>query len=354
MRNNAASPHGNRRVTEERRPIAVLVDREGLGDVMLKTPFLRALRRAFPDNEVWWIATHQTSMADELRPMFAREVARVIPHAALDGPTRPLLRRLAAFPAFERVFDSRTKVSTVAAARLGLKHRGFHACLPGYILCDGRPLAGRRRPRHIAARMLSLIECATGRPADAAGQLEATLPAQALAARRLPEGPTYVGVAPGSRQADKNWPLERYCEVATRLIAAGLTPVFLLGPMEGDVGARIAAGAPGALILQADADAPPGQALDLLIAEGQRFAALLANDNGVGHLLGAAGVPVVSLFGPTDPARWAPVAPANRIVRARAFGGESRMDAIPPDAVVEAVLSLLALPAPAAQSPPAM
>ena len=45
-------------VATDRSPIAVLVDREGLGDVMLKTPFLRALRRAFPEHPVWWIATH--------------------------------------------------------------------------------------------------------------------------------------------------------------------------------------------------------------------------------------------------------------------------------------------------------
>src|SRR6185312_16287047 len=95
------------------RPIAVLVDREGLGDVMLKAPFLRALRRAFPEREVWWIATHQSSMADECRAMFAGDVAKVITQAGLDGPALPLLRRLKALPPFERVFDSRTKVSTV-------------------------------------------------------------------------------------------------------------------------------------------------------------------------------------------------------------------------------------------------
>src|SRR5580704_1420886 len=125
-------------MTADRPLIAVLVDREGLGDVMLKTPFLRALRRAFPDHPVWWIATHQTSMADDLRPMFQADVARVIPHAALDGSPRPLLQRLHALPPFERVFDSRTKVSTVALARFGLTHRGFYCCLPGYILCGGR------------------------------------------------------------------------------------------------------------------------------------------------------------------------------------------------------------------------
>src|SRR5580704_13944330 len=188
----------------DRRPIAVLVDREGLGDVMLKAPFLRALPHAFPDHEVWWIATHQSSMEDECRPMFERDVARVITHAALDGPTGPLLKRLRALPPFERVFDSRTKIATVALARFGLTHRGFYCCLPGYILCDGRPPAGRRRPRHIAERMLSLIPCATGRPADASGRLEASAASRAAALRRLPPGPRYVGVAPGSRQANKN------------------------------------------------------------------------------------------------------------------------------------------------------
>jgi ADP-heptose:LPS heptosyltransferase len=320
----------------------VLVDREGLGDVMLKAPFLRALRRAFPDHEVWWIATHQSSMEDECRPMFAGDVARVITHAALDGPTGPLLKRLRTLPPFERVFDSRTKISTVALARFGLTHRGFYCCLPGYILCDGRP-TNRRRPRHIAERMLSLIPCATGRPADASGRLEASPESRAMALQRLPAGPTYVGVAPGSRQADKNWPLENYCAAALALLARNVTPVFLLGPQEGDVEARIREAAPGAMVLRADPAASRADGLDLLIAEGQRFAALIANDNGVGHLLGAAGVPVASLFGPTDPARWAPVAPANTILRARDFGGGTAIEAIPVAAAVEAVTAILAI-----------
>jgi ADP-heptose:LPS heptosyltransferase len=319
----------------------VLVDREGLGDVMLKAPFLRALRRAFPRHEVWWIATHQSSMEDECRPMFARDVARVITHAALDGPAGPLLTRLRALPPFERVFDSRTKISTVALARVGLTHRGFYCCLPGYVLCDGHPLS-RRRPRHIAERMLSLIACATGLPADAAGRLEASAQSRAVALERLPDGPTYVGIAPGSRQADKNWPLENYCAAARALLARGVTPVFLLGPQEGDVEARIREAAPGVMVLRADPAASRDDGLDLLIAEGERFSALVANDNGVGHLLGAAGVPVISLFGPTDPARWAPVAPANTILKASDFGGGTAIEAIPVGRVVEAMTAMLA------------
>jgi len=51
-------------------------------------------------------------------------------------------------------------------------------------------------------------------------------------------------------------------------------------------------------------------------------------------------VPVVSLFGPTDPARWTPVAPANRVVRATDFGGDD-MASIPAEAATEAVMEML-------------
>jgi ADP-heptose:LPS heptosyltransferase len=324
-------------VSDAADPIAVLVDREGLGDVMLKRPFLMALRHAFPAHEVWWIATHRSSMADELQPLLGRHVARVITQAALDGPVGPLRQRLRALPRFSRVFDSRTKLSTVAITRFTLRHDGFYCCLPGYLLCDGHP-PSRRRPRHIAARMNSLIAAATGRLADPPAPLEATAGAQAAAARALPAGLTYVGIAPGSRQPSKNWPLKRFCEAARGLMAQGMAPVFLLGPQEGDLEAAIAASAPGAGLLRAT----PAGGLDELIARAQRLTVLLANDNGVGHLAGAAGVPVASLFGPTDPARWAPVAPANAILRAQHFGGTPDMAAIPASAATLAVMRLIA------------
>ena len=309
-----AQEHAFSAADEQPRRIAVLVDREGMGDVILKAPFLRALRRAFPDHEVWWIATHQSSMADNLRQMFAADVAGVITHAALDGAPGPLLRRLRALGPFDRVFDSRTKLSTVALARLGLQHRGFYCCLPGHLLSDGR--SPGPRPRHIAQRMLSMVASATGKAPDASGRLEASAGATDEARRELPDGSSYLAIAPSSRQPDKNWPIERFCAAANALALGGLTPVFLLGPMEFQLRPAIAAAAPSAIILGDEGtDLSPHASLDRLIARGQRCSALLANDNGVGHLLGAAGVPVVSLFGPTDPRRWAPVAPSNEIWR---------------------------------------
>jgi heptosyltransferase-2 len=44
---------------------------------------------------------------------------------------------------------------------------------------------------------------------------------------------------------------------------------------------------------------------------------VVSNDTGVMHVAAAARVPVVSLFGPTDPYQWAPVAPGNRWIKSR-------------------------------------
>ena len=321
-------------------PIAVLTDREGLGDVMLKAPFLRALRRAYPAHDVWWIADHQSDMDGDLRAIVGEGVAKVITHAGLGGPPHRALARMRELPRFAKVFDSRTTWSVVALARFGLRHDAFYCCLGGYILCDGvRP--SWARPRHVAKRMLSLIHCATGRPADAMGRLEASAAAHDAARVSLPEGRVYVGIAPGSRQQVKNWPLANYLEVARALIGEGIAPVFFLGPFEQPARPAVEA-LDGALVLESQPHLSRRDSLDLLIAQGQRLSLLIANDNGVGHLLGAAGAPVVSLFGPTDPAKWAPVAPANAILRARDYSGRDDIAAIPVGKVVEAALAMLA------------
>src|SRR6266536_250607 len=70
------------------RPIAVLVEREGLGDVLLKLPLLRAIARGFPSTPIWWISTHQTDMAGPLRQFMPPELAVVREHARLGKPLR--------------------------------------------------------------------------------------------------------------------------------------------------------------------------------------------------------------------------------------------------------------------------
>ena len=322
--------------------IAVLVDREGLGDALLKIPFLRAVRRAFPGHRIWWIATHQTAMEDDLAPWVAPLLDRVISQAGLTSPDREIIPRLRALPPFDLVFDSRSRGMTVLLARRYLKHRGFYACLPGFLLSDRLPPGRWTRPNGIAARMLTMVEAATGRAADWKGTFDVSAAAQQLAAERLPDGPRYVGLAPGSREVRKNWPLERYTALAIALAAKGYAPAFLIGPQERAWLETLRAVVPQALFPEAEPVDPAlgiGR-LEFAIALGRRLTAIVANDSGVGHLMAAIGTPLVSLFGPSDAKRWAPFGERVIIVRAQDFGGET-MESIPVEAVSDAIDRLL-------------
>src|SRR5262249_37290115 len=201
------------------------------------------------------------------------------------------------------------------------------------------------RPNGIAARMLTMIEAATRRAADWKGTFDVSVPAQRLATARLPDGPRYVGLAPGSREVRKNRPLDRYMVLATALADKGYTPACLIGPQARAWLATLREGVPQALFPEAEPVDPAlgvGR-LEFAIALGRRLAATVANDSGIGHLMAAIGTPLVSLFGPSDAVRWAPFGERVVIVRAQDHGGEA-MEAIPVEPVSDAVESLIKLP----------
>ena len=58
----------------------------------------------------------------------------------------------------------------------------------------------------------------------------------------------------------------------------------------------------------------------------------IGNDSGITHLAAAVGTPVVAIFGPTDPAVWAP-----RGERVAVVGDRGGLEEIEPDEVLEAV-----------------
>jgi ADP-heptose:LPS heptosyltransferase len=63
----------------------------------------------------------------------------------------------------------------------------------------------------------------------------------------------------------------------------------------------------------------------------------VGNDSGISHLAAAWGAPVLALFGPTDPAQWAPVGPRVRVLRA----GDGRMESLELEDVVRAAREML-------------
>jgi ADP-heptose:LPS heptosyltransferase len=138
-------------------------------------------------------------------------------------------------------------------------------------------------------------------PAPDVGWLRALpgrLPAEVLAETR-PLAVLVPGAAP--RRPAKRWPTERFAELARRLDRKGFAVQLAGGAAEADIGAIIAAQAPGVANLIGRTDLPG------LAALGAGAALAVGNDTGPMHLLTAAGAPAVALFSAdSDPALCAP------------------------------------------------
>ena len=131
---------------------------------------------------------------------------------------------------------------------------------------------------------------------------------------------TPIAIHPGSGGPAKCWPSERFAALIECLIGKGYTPIVTFGPADDTVRSRIL---------------PRISNRDVLIVENRplfdmavlyaRCRAMIGNDSGMTHLAAATGIPVIGLFGPTDPAVWGPRGSGNA-VRMLWGGGEIEHD----------------------------
>jgi heptosyltransferase-1 len=149
-------------------------------------------------------------------------------------------------------------------------------------------------------------------------------------------------LTPGAGWEAKRWPAERYGETAQRLRDLGLTSLMNFAPGEEEI-ASTAVRASG------------GEAQGLkcsvgeLIALTRRAALFIGGDTGPMHLAAALQVPVIAIFGPTDPVRNGPFGTPSKVLRSSAsitsYSHRQRTDpglpAITVDEVIAAARELL-------------
>ena len=111
----------------------------------------------------------------------------------------------------------------------------------------------------------------------------------------------FAVIHPFSGSPRKNWPLERYQELA-RALGKRLPVPWCAGPTEP---------------LEAAVRIDDLYELACWLAGARLY---IGNDSGITHLAAAVGTPVVALFGPSDPAIWAPRGPHVRIVATQTPG----------------------------------
>lgn len=313
--------------------VLVHVGLDLVGDGVMKLPFVRALRTAFPQARITWLASQGASaFSGVLAPLVDGLLDEVVQQevTAFARQCRAAKRR------FDVVIDTQRGFATAWRLR-SVPHGRFYSPALSFWLSSTRPRAYRKPPA-LVSQLLDLVELAAGRRVEPAGGLAIPPAYAAQAAALLPDGPRYVGLAPGAGGRHKCWPLDNFVALGEQLARDGLVPVVLLGPAEAEWADIVRTRLPAALLPLQDAAAPD---ILLTVALGTRLAAAVANDAGGGHLLAAAGVPLVSLFGPTPPAKFAPYAQRAAIIRAQSYGSD-QMQAIPLEAVRAAVDGLIA------------
>lgn len=126
-----------------------------------------------------------------------------------------------------------------------------------------------------------------------------------------------IVIHPGSGSPAKNWPAEKFAALARKIRAeSDCEPLIIGGEADEKAIALMRSLLPGFHFLVNVALADVASVISV-------SAGYVGNDSGITHLAAALSIPVAALFGPTDPARWAPRGDNVSIIRSKAPSRES-------------------------------
>jgi heptosyltransferase-2 len=275
----------------------ILVIRGGaIGDFILTLPAIRLLRENFPGAEIEILGyEHIIELA---RGRFYADATRSIEYGPMAGffvPNSTLAPDLVAyFASFQQVisylFDPDLFFEN------NLRRAGVKNFLAAYAKIDDSEHAASQLARPLQRMALFLEDVAARLHPSAADQTKAQ---EFLGDSTAP----LIAIHPGSGSPRKNWPAEKWAAVARWLRAH--TPQNRLLLIGGEADAAQLATVQAAL---GDTEILIAQHLPLptVAAILERCHLFLGHDSGISHVAAAVETPSLLLFGPTDPAIWAP------------------------------------------------
>ncbi|MFB3917876.1 MAG: glycosyltransferase family 9 protein [Terriglobales bacterium] len=315
----------------------LVVRLSAMGDVLHTMPAVAALNRLFPRAFIGWAIEERWA---EL--LCSREAARRGPRS-LEKPLVDTLHIVNTRNWRRAPFSDETWKEVLGAVReirelqydVAIDFQGAIRSAVLAQLSRAPELIGFRSPRehvasmfynrqviaegrHIVEQNLSLLTALTRSPLPAASECAAAveLPFDPIN-EQWAEGELaqldfcpgqFAILNPGAGWGAKCWPAERYGEVARALGEIGLKSLVNMGPGEEPLAHSVVQVSGGV------AKAVP-YTVGELIALTRRARLFIGGDTGPVHLAAALRVPVVAIFGPTDPARNGPYSPQTIVLR---------------------------------------
>ncbi len=304
-------------------PACILIFLFGdLGDAILTVPAIRALRQKFPRARLVLLA--KSGAGEFVQALdLVDEVVAVDKHA-FDGVSS-LLRPTAFAAVIRLAWSLRRRRPDVVVLFHHLVTRWGTLKFALLSLATGAPqrvgldngrgwfLTHRAPDRGFGNRHESEYWLEVASLLGATGDLQLAAPISAgneLVARRMLKGRLETGlplvaIHPGTGWygPGRQWPAAKFAETARIILGQRLVTYVVVGSSQDEVAARTLLACLPSETVDLVGKTDVGQ----LAAVLARCSLLLANDSGVGHLASAVGIPVISVFGPSNEKAWRPL-----------------------------------------------
>jgi heptosyltransferase I len=313
----------------------LIVRLSAMGDIIHTLPAATALRQAFPQATLGWLIEERwTELLCTLR----------YPRSGRRSPQRPLVDRVHSVNTSEWrhapfSFNTWQQMAVGLSQLRGIQYDAvidFQGAVRSALLArwSGAPIVyGSTQPRENAASMfytrrVLLKTNGTHVVQQALALAGAVIPTAIIPTRmaepqvEFPVDPDaenkiagltadvndFAILNPGAGWGAKRWPAERYGQVAKELAKDGLCSLVNYGPGEEALAVAVEAAGEGAA-------RKISCSVSELIALTRRARLLIGGDTGPMHLAAALKIPVVAIFGPTNPARNGPFGTRSIVLR---------------------------------------
>ena len=283
----------------------LLIRLRSIGDTVLSTPSITALKRFVPDADI------DILVEDWVAPVLAghSEVNRV---RTIEGNSLSARARVAheiRCARYDVVYNLHGGTTATFLTRAtGAKHRvGYatyqYAQLHNHLAPPSSELWSQPKT-HSVEQQLALLGWTgvpvTDRPPTslavtqtAAAVVDERISTAGLAASKL------ALIHPAAAFATKQWPAENFARVVEFLSDAGFASIAIAGPKESQVLAELIQNS-AAPVVTFDLSLPEVSAL------ARRSQLFVGNDSGIAHMAAAIGTPSVVIFGSSNIAHWRP------------------------------------------------
>ena len=155
-------------------------------------------------------------------------------------------------------------------------------------------------------------------------------------AKKLLPNNNYVGfsITQGNEYRKKSWSIYKFTSLANKILSKNKVPVFFIEKNKIDLIEKIKNQVPSAIFPEVNSKlACPA----LVTALSARLDSAVSIDNGIMHMIALANIPMIVLFGPTNPKKFAPKNNYTKILDSKKIHGTKDIESISVDEVYDLI-----------------